>query len=430
MKKAGILVILSFVIIWSKAASQEYQGSLVIAGGDLHDDNASVFHQLIHLAGGADKATFAVVPSASGVPVQSYTSFRNVLVSYGADPEKIHLIPVAMVDDDSTASVNEAEWKDNGNDTTLAGIIRACSGVWFTGGDQSRTAKTLLRPDGSKTVVLEAIWEVFRSGGVIGGSSAGAAIMSKSMIGGGNSMAALTRGVVTDYQGNDFPDGGGLLMLHGLGFFPSGIVDQHFDARARFGRLAVALMDSTYGCQAGFGVDENTALIYLGSQNLVKVAGASGVTVMNRSDARISYVRDLPRIENLSVSYLMENDTYDLSTGKITPAEGKRPTRGNEYYNIPNPGQTGILSGNSATLSDLLTINLMDNKGADMVRNVTFAGDQTGFLVTLIKMSESKGFYIEQPYGTEKYTIVDVRMDITPVEITVKPLKNKSKSNR
>jgi cyanophycinase len=279
--------------------------------------------------------------------------------------------------------------------------------------------KTLVRPDGSKTVVLEAVWEVFRSGGVIGGSSAGAAIMSESMIGGGNSLAALTRGVVTDYQGNDFPDGGGVLMLKGLGFFPYGIVDQHFDARARFGRLAVALMDSTYGCRTGFGIDENTALIYLGSQNLLTVAGASGVTILNRADARISYLHNLPCIENLSVSYLMEDDTCDLTTGKILPAAGKKPTRGNEYNDIPNPGQTGILSGNSNTLCDLITINLMDNRSADTVRNVTFYDDHTGFLVTLIKESGSAGFYTEQPYGTERYTVVNVRMDIKPVQIAV-----------
>lgn len=424
MKIAKTVLILCGFLIFPEAFCQNTPaGNLVIAGGGLEDDNASVYRQLIEFAGGQDSAAFAVIPSASGVPVQSFVSFRNVLISYGVNPDHIYLIPVAMMDDDSTAGVDESQWKDNGEDSELALIIRKCSGVWFTGGDQSRTVKTLIRPDGSKTVVLEAVWEVFRAGGVIGGSSAGAAIMSESMIGGGNSLAALSRGIITDYQGNDFPDGGGLLMLKGLGFFPYGIVDQHFDARARFGRLAIALMDSTYGCKTGFGVDENTALIYLGSQNLVKVAGASGVTVMDRSGARISYVNDLPLIENLSVSYLMENDTYELSTGRITPAEGKKSTRGNEYNDIPDPGQTGILSGSSATLRDLLTTNLMDNKGTDTICNVTLHGNHPGFLVTLIKKPESAGYYSEQPYGTERYTVVDVRMDITPVQVTVTPLK-------
>ncbi|MCX6234236.1 MAG: cyanophycinase [Bacteroidetes bacterium] len=424
MKSKRLLFITSVLLILSRAFSQTVPpGNLVIVGGGTEDDNASIYNQLIGFAGGAEKATFAVIPSSSGVPVQSYVSFRNTLISYGIKSDQIFLINIAMVDDDSTTNVNEADWKDNGNDSTLAGIIRSCSAVWFTGGDQSRTLKTLYRPDGSKTIVLEAVWEVFRHGSVIGGSSAGAAIMSESMIGGGNSLAALTHGVITDYHGDDFPEGDGVLMMKGLGFLPFGIVDQHFDARARFGRLAVALMDDTYGRNIGFGIDENTALIYIGRQDLMKVAGASGVTIIDRTDARIFYVQGFPCIENLSVSYLEEGDYYDCTTGKITPVDGKRSTRGKEYYNIQNPGQTGILSGNSGNLRDLLTINLMDNKGADTVRNISFCDDHSGFLVTLSKGPLSEGFYTDQPYGEEKYTVINIRMDITPVQIAINPMK-------
>ncbi len=425
MQKARIPLLLAGMLLFFPAMSQTPpKGNLVIVGGGLEDDNKSIYEQLIAYAGGFEKGTFAVIPSASGVPVQSYVSFRNILISYGVHPDHIHLISIAMMDDDSTADVNESEWKDNGDDHVLAAVVRQCSAVWFSGGDQSRTVKTLVRPDGSKTAVLEAVWDVYRSGGAVGGTSAGAAIMSENMIGGGNSLAALTIGVIKDYQGNDFPDGGGLLMLNGLGFFPHGIIDQHFGARARFGRLAVALMDETYGCARGFGVDENTALIYESSENRIKVAGAGGVTIMDRTGARITYRQGLPCIGNLSVSYLEEGDTYDCLTGKIVPADGKKPTRGNEYNDIPHPGQTGILSGNSGTLRDLLTINLMDNKGSDTVRNVTFFDDSSGFQVTLSKNPESAGFYTEQPYGTERYTVANVRMDITPVRISIVPLNN------
>ena len=127
------------------------QGSLVIVGGGLEHTNKSVYDQLIGLAGGAEKATFAVIPSSSGVSVQSYMSFRHILISYGVKPENIHLINIAMVDDDSTSDVNESTWSNNGNDIRLAEIVRSCSAVWFTGGDQMRTIKTLIRPDGSKT---------------------------------------------------------------------------------------------------------------------------------------------------------------------------------------------------------------------------------------------------------------------------------------
>jgi cyanophycinase len=243
------------------------------------------------------------------------------------------------------------------------------------------------------------------------------------MIGGGNSLAALTHGVITDYQGDDFPEGDGVLMSKGLGFFPLGIVDQHFEQRSRIGRLVVALMKEKPRFNMGFGIDENTALIYIGSKNQVKVAGASGVTFINASDARISYIQDLPFIENLSVSYLEEGDSYDATTGIITPAEGKKPTRGNEYNNIPNPGQAGILSANSTIFRDLITINLIDNKGADTVRNVSFADQNSGFLVTFIKTPLSAGFYTDKPDDADHYTVTNIRMDITPVQVTISPLK-------
>jgi len=265
--------------------------------------------------------------------------------------------------------------------------------------------------------------EVYKSGGVIGGSSAGAAIMSEAMIGGGNSLAALTHGIIKDYSGDDFPEGDGLLMSEGLGFFPLGIVDQHFGQRSRIGRLVVALMNEKPAFNLGFGIDENTALIYLGSQNLVKVAGAGNVTVIDASEAKLNYIQGLTEIHGLQVNILENGDAYDGNTGQIIPAEGKKPTRGNEYYNIENPGQAGVLSANSTSFSDLATISLIDNKGADMVSNISFSDKESGFMVTLYETPESEGFYTDQPDGEDHYTVVKLRMDIAPVKITISPLK-------
>jgi cyanophycinase len=426
MNKISILFIAIMLFFSIGSSSQSLsRGSLVIVGGGLEHTNKSVYNQLIGFAGGAEKATFAVIPSASGVSVQSYVSFSKILISYGVKSENIHLINIAMADDDSTTDVNESTWSNNGNDTLLAEIVRSCSAVWFTGGDQLRTMKTLLRPDGSKTPVLEAVWDVFRSGGVVGGTSAGAAIMSEAMIGGGNSLGALTHGVVREYQGDDFPEGDGVLMTKGLGFFPLGIVDQHFNKRARIGRLIVALMNERPRFNLGFGIDENTALIYIGSENLVKVAGASGVTMINAHDASLRYIQQKPDIENLLVSYLQEGDSYDVATGSITPAMGKNPIRGKEYYNVQNPGQAGVLSGYSTTFRDLLTINLIDNKGADTVHNLSFCDQNSGFLVTLYKTPSSAGYYTDKPDDEDRYTVTNIRMDIIPVHISVTPMNNK-----
>lgn len=109
--------------------SQNTGGSLVIVGGGLEANNKSIYGQMIELAGGTDKARFAVIPSASGVPAQSWVSFSKILMSYGLKADQIHLINIAMVDDDSTTDVDESQWKNNGSDPKLAEIVRKSTAV-------------------------------------------------------------------------------------------------------------------------------------------------------------------------------------------------------------------------------------------------------------------------------------------------------------
>ncbi len=425
MHKFIALLIAILFLLTSYSNSQSLSGGcLVIVGGGLEHDNKSIFNHLISLAGGAEKATIAVIPSASGTPMQSYEYFKNILISYGIKPGNIHLVKVAVMDDDSTKDVNESEWKDSGNNTAIAELVRKCSGVWFSGGDQARTMKTLIRRDGSKTPVLEAVWDVYRNGGVVGGTSAGAAIMSEVMIGGGSSIAALTHGVIRDFKGDDFPDSLGVMVSGGLGFFPNGLVDQHFNARARIGRLAVTLMNDKK-IPLGFGVDENTALIYDSKQNTMQVAGAAGVTILNPSKARISYVQQLPVIENLDLSYLEEGDTYDFATGTVKPAEGKKPTKGKEHYNDPWPGQLGILSSYAPGFRDLYTEYLADNKVNDSIQNITFISSTTGFRFSLFKTKVSEGFCTEKSRHGYGYTVLNLGMDIIPVQISATPINHK-----
>ena len=397
------------------------KGNLVIVGGGLEADNKSIFQQLISMAGGAEKATFAIIPSAGGAPMQSYVYFKNILISYGLKSGNIHLIPLAVIDDDSTKDVNESEWKDNGNDPKLAELVSKCSAVWFTGGDQLRTTRTLYRPDGSQTPVLKAVWDVYRSGGVIGGTSAGAAIMSEVMIGAGTSIAALNHGVIRDFKGDDFPEDSGVLITKGLGFFPCGLVDQHFNTRARIGRLALAIMNEKV--RLGFGIDENTALIYNGRQNIISVAGASGITILDPANARISYIQNEPFIENLSVSYLQEGDSYNPATGKISPAEGKQSIKGREHRSGHYTGQAGTLSGVQDSFQDILTANMGDNKENDTIQSLTLCNNTAGYMLTLRKTDFYDSFFSVSPSKRKQYTVTRISMDITPVSISVKPLK-------
>jgi hypothetical protein len=155
------------------------------------------------------------------------------------------------------------------------------------------------------------------------------------------------------------------------------------------------------------------------------VAGSAGVTIINSADTRITYAKTLPVIENLAVSYLDEGDVFDISTGSVISASDKKSTRGNEYYKVQNPGQAGILSGYTNSFPDLITVNLIDNKNADTIRNLSFCNQNSGFLVTLSKTPASAGFYCDRPSAGDKYTVTGIRMDITPVNVSVTPMNNK-----
>lgn len=396
-------------------------GSLVIAGGGMEPDNAAVYNRLIELAGGKENASFAVIPTAGGAPVQSFVLFRNTLLSYGVKAENIHLVHLAVVDDDSTTNVDESTWKNNGDDLSVAKQVSNCSCVWFTGGDQLRTTSALYHADGSRTPVLEAVWQVFLKGGVIGGTSAGAAIMSDPMIGGGNSMAALTKGVVTVIPEVDFEESSGVLITRGLGFFPLGMVDQHFEVRARIGRLIMAMLHSKVNI--GFGIDENTALIYNGKTSKLEVAGASGITMINTSQAKVEYHQNMPLIRQVWVSYLENGDSYDILSQKVIPAAGKKSVAGHENYNVADPLQTGMLSPSATDFKRLITHFLADNKGTEKVENLNFAGKEQGFVVTLQKTHDTECFYTDKPDGEDHYTVTGVTLDINPVKINYSPIR-------
>jgi len=422
MKRTGIIMLLLLICISYIVTAQDGKGSLVIVGGGLNPDNKEVYSRMIELAGGPEKAAFAVIPSASGVPVQSWVSISKTLQSYGVKADNIHLINISVMDDDSTMDADESKWAGNASDKRLARTIRGCTGVWFTGGDQMRTMMALTLPDGGRTPVLEAVWEVYNKGGVIGGSSAGAAIMSEIMIGNGTSMGALQQGIIRD-NGPENEETDALLLSRGIGFFPEGIVDQHFNQRARIGRLIVALMNSREKYQLAFGVDENTALIYTASDRRIQVAGAAGLTIINAAETTFSQVQGLPEITNLSVSYLENGDSYLVSTGELIPVAGKKATRGNEYYKREHPAQAGILSANGSTLRDVITINLMDNKSAESVSNLNFTDSENAFLLTFTKKTSSQGFYFENAREEDEYSVSDIRLDVSPVKVSVTKIK-------
>lgn len=279
------------------------RGRLVIVGGALEAENAAVWNAV--LDGRDGLGPVCVIPTASGVPERSMQSAVESLDRHGGGGTGMGIL------------IREGE-VEVANDPEIAGTLLTCSGFWFTGGSQSRITETFM-PEGVATAAHQAVRERFLEGAVLAGTSAGAAMMSDPMIAGGSSEGAFVEGI----RGEDGEDG--VRIDGGLGFFRTGVLDQHFLARGRIGRLLVAVRDHP-DIPAGFGIDENTAMIVDGS--VADVVGASGVVVVDGRGGG----------DPLRVTLAGAGDRIDLSSLEVTFAADKRPVETAEGTVVPTSG--------------------------------------------------------------------------------------------
>lgn len=229
---------LALVLLLPFLFGQEIRpGTLVIIGGGLDSSNAGVYREFVDSGGGPKQIRIAIIPAGSADPWSSARSYISDFRNHGVPPSSVEIFPVACIDDPSTPETDESSWARNAFRPEVARRIAGCNAVFFVGGDQARYRAVLQNRSGEDSPLLAGIRRILREGGVLGGTSAGAAIMSDPMICDGTSLGALRFGVTPE-------NGPGVCMSSGLGFFRHGLVDQHFLKRGRLGRLVVALLAS------------------------------------------------------------------------------------------------------------------------------------------------------------------------------------------
>lgn len=406
---------------------ESQSGHLLIVGGALRSDNQSVYQAFIEAIPTA-YPNVAIVPAASGRPAHYAEQFSRDLRAFGFRGD-IRVLPIAVKDDPSTETVDESQWVNGGLDPALADSLQDVGGIWFVGGDQTRTTDTLLTPEGEDTPVLQAIRTQLSRGAVIGGTSAGAAIMSHTMIAAGDSLSALTLPIANEYAGMESQESGQLLLSRGLGFLPVGIVDQHFDRKARLGRLVRALGHSNEAIeQIGFGVDEDTGLLVnldrktievLGAGNLV-IADGRGAIFMGASKGASAGADDVKAgfaVRGLQLSVLSAGDRLNWESGKVT-AQGSE-TAGHEAFGYRATQGGGIALANPR-LDHLLGFSLLDNSEMRELRRFTF-DDQTGrgVLFRFRQTDASRGYWHYGSGTKDQYSVVGVSLDIEPVTVAV-----------
>lgn len=238
------------------AAAVRADGARVIVGGALARDHDAVYRAILERRDGG--GPICVLPTASEVPKRSMRGYVDDFERVGGPGAAVGVL--LRPGDVATAAR-----------PSFGRRLSRCGGFFFTGGDQSRIVDTL-RPGGRSTAADRAIRERHAAGAVIAGSSAGAAMMSDPMIGGGDGLDAWVHGVTDDEAAP------GVWLRDGMGYEPDALTDQHHLARGRFPRLLVAVADPRTPA-VGWGMDEDTALI-VEPDGTRRVLGRSQVVIV------------------------------------------------------------------------------------------------------------------------------------------------------
>lgn len=179
--------------------------------------------------------------------------------------------------------------------------LKKADGVMFTGGDQMRLSKAFLGTEFLNILHDRYTYEDF----LIAGTSAGAMAMAKTMICGGSSTEALLKGAVK--------------ITEGLAFLKNVIIDTHFIARGRFGRVAEAIAEHP-DC-IGIGLGEDTGVL-ITEGNRMETIGSGLVIIFDGHHIQHSTIAGIEdgepvSIENMVIHVLAKGNCYHLKERKF-----------------------------------------------------------------------------------------------------------------
>jgi cyanophycinase len=261
---------------------KEETGNLIAVGGgessDITEDSIKIFEKFLELSGGAEKARIILMTVATDKPEESEER-------YGKFFERLKFKNFEVV--------NIADRSESYDETILKKIEKA-SGLYFTGGDQLHVT-TLT----GGTPLHELITEKFQKGLTVGGTSAGAMMLSSSMIVSGASDCA--------------PRLGSIEIAPGINLLKDSVIDTHFSQRGRHGRLLSAVAHNPQ--ILGIGIDERTAMIVQNGK--FEVIGEGAVTVVCAKKSAHSNLPYIGRDETIGIfgvnfHILSEGYKYDL----------------------------------------------------------------------------------------------------------------------
>lgn len=226
----------------ARSSSSPEPTLLIIGGAEDRVGKATVLRRFVRLAGGR-RSRIVIIPTASSFQDEVVTAYSEVFARLGA-PD------LSVVNPQSRADAHDGGCVER---------LDKATGIFMTGGSQLKLSQFF-----PGTPLGAALHRAHERGAVVGGTSAGASIMSEFMISMGDEGLTPRQRISQ--------------LSAGLGLLKGVIIDQHFAQRSRYGRLmSVAAASPNL---VGIGIDEDTAIEVRGSDRFT-VHGSGCVFVLD-----------------------------------------------------------------------------------------------------------------------------------------------------
>ena len=291
--KKSLLVTLALIILAALAVpacvpqgpkAQRPKGYLFIIGGGERD--APLMKRFIQIAEAHATGKIVIFTMASSVPDEVGPELLTEFKGNGAK---------------STAYYNLS--RDQAMQPGSDQILDGAGGIWFSGGDQALLTAAIVG-----TPVHKRMLEMYDEGAIIGGTSAGAAVMSEFMITGNERKTKGEEGTWDVILADD------VLHSEGFGFVKKAVIDQHFVTRRRHNRLIAVVLQ--YPTLVGVVIEESTAVL-VRPDGRYEVLGEGQVIVYDARKARTFRSPDGHLGgHGLTMQVLLPGDVYDLDAGR------------------------------------------------------------------------------------------------------------------
>jgi cyanophycinase len=284
---AGLIFALAIGIACSQGGQAGPKGHLFIVGGGERDE--PLMRRFVELAKGFGTGRVIIFTMASSVPLEVGPELVAEFRKYGVQDVAYYQLT-----------------RDEAMKGDSAKILDGVSAIWFSGGDQARLTAALL-----DTPIHARMLELYAEGCLLGGTSAGAAVMSEVMITGDEKRT-------TDENLNwQTIEADNVVRVRGFGFVKNAIIDQHFLIRRRQNRLLSLVLENP--ALLGAGIDESTAIL-VRPDGKWEVLGESQVYVIDARKAAVTKASSKKLgAHGLALHLLLPGDVFDPVAGR---AEG------------------------------------------------------------------------------------------------------------